>query len=757
MANFLPVSLDGDEIPIGRQPYRSDVDLHQLRTSLADTHTVLRHRDTVLTFPLRRGEGVIGEPATLNAARDTRIATRLLAESLVRLLTGAGGYRLRRRVPPQFVSRRPHNDLLRRASPDRPVDWLRVHPEYRLESRTSGPTGQPGILLGLKSRYEIDANAADLAARGLNLVGRYVLMSNDQAEDFPGQDPVFRRRLAGVVQTVRDGFLTVDTADGLIELATTEAWLEARRDNFDDVLAVALGQQAARAQQRLQREIFQLLGPVGRLERTREIARWLAAQGPLTLADGLSARIGLPAGDSWENVPAESVIRPRRLDDPTFVFDLAGERTARYVDRGLTEFGPYDAEGFTPKTPKISVVVPREYQRRAESFMRDLINGIPGTKTYTQGFVRKYRLADARVRMCPFDGDALDAAAYRRACLDAVAHPDGTDLAFVFVSQDQAHLTGNASPYFVAKSVFMSQGVPVQEFQVENINVPDLSYTLNNVALASYAKLGGTPFVTKVPRRSLARELVIGLGSAHVQSHRMAKPQRFVGITTIFNADGHYLVSNASREADYESYATELLRALGACVTDVKTRNAWQAHDTIRLVFHSFKDLKDAEAQAVKKLVDGLTAEYATVEYAFIHVSEKHDWILTDKSNPGVQVGRETKGRLLPQRGQCVRVGRSEMLVATVGAYDVKTAHQATPQPLLLKLHRESTFTDLDYLAGQVFRFTAMSWRRPFPSAMPVTVQYSELMASLLGNLRQVTNWNSDMIGTRLRDSRWFL
>jgi argonaute-like protein implicated in RNA metabolism and viral defense len=72
-------------------------------------------------------------------------------------------------------------------------------------------------------------------------------------------------------------------------------------------------------------------------------------------------------------------------------------------------------------------------------------------------------------------------------------------------------------------------------------------------------------------------------------------------------------------------------------------------------------------------------------------------------------------------------------------------------------VHPESTFTDLDYLAAQVFRFTAMSWRRPYPSSQPVTILYSDLIAGLLGQLRQVTNWNSDMISTKLRWSRWFL
>jgi hypothetical protein len=330
-------------------------------------------------------------------------------------------------------------------------------------------------------------------------------------------------------------------------------------------------------------------------------------------------------------------------------------------------------------------------------------------------------------------------------------------LALVFTSEEQEHLTGNASPYLVSKSTFMSHGVPVQEFQIENIQREDIAYPLNTMALACYAKLGGTPYVISVPHRTMAHELVIGIGSAHVSQSRMSPDERFVGITTVFSSDGNYFVSNVSKDAPYDQYSQELLRALRTCIEDVKARNAWQPQDTIRLVFHVFKPLKDRETRAVKNLVADLTKEYAGVDFAFLHVSDQHDWMMLDRASTGTGRGTRRKGQFVPARGHAVRISGSEMLVSVTGPFEMKLSLQGAPRPLLLKLHRESTFTDLDYLAGQVFRFTALSWRRPYPSSKPVTILYSELIAGLLGQLRQVTNWNSDMISTKLRWSRWFL
>jgi hypothetical protein len=174
--------------------------------------------------------------------------------------------------------------------------------------------------------------------------------------------------------------------------------------------------------------------------------------------------------------------------------------------------------------------------------------------------------------------------------------------------------------------------------------------------------------------------------------------------------------------------------------------------------------LKDVEAQAVKGLVEGLIRDYR-VEFAFLHVSDRHDWVLFDRDSEGVQDWQVTdpelrgqrKGQFVPQRGYAVPIGRSEILLSVVGPMALVTPLQAAPHPLLLKLHRESTFQDLEYLAAQAYRFTSLSWRSLFATNRPVTILYSDLIASLLGKLRQVRNWNPDVLATLLRSSRWFL
>ena len=96
----------------------------------------------------------------------------------------------------------------------------------------------------------------------------------------------------------------------------------------------------------------------------------------------------------------------------------------------------------------------------------------------------------------------------------------------------------------------------------------------------------------------------------------------------------------------------------------------------------------------MKRLVAKLAGEFAKVEFAFLRLSNEHDWGLFDQNSDGHRV----RGRRVPERGHAVQVSRSEMLISVTGPHDMKLPLQGLPRPLLLKLHRESTFSDFDYI-----------------------------------------------------------
>ena len=310
----------------------------------------------------------------------------------------------------------------------------------------------------------------------------------------------------------------------------------------------------------------------------------------------------------------------------------------------------------------------------------------------------------------------------------------------------------------------MRSGVPVQAMQLETIEKEDgRIYTLNNLALGSYAKIGGIPWVIST-RGVATHELVIGIGATEIGTSRLSEWTRYIGFTTIFQGDGRYLVWETTREATYEDYPEALLKSLQKSIRFVQMQNRWEIGDDVRLIFHVYKPLKRVEIKAVKQLVEGLLKDYS-VEFAFLDVSHYHPFQIFDPNQSGITYGSygtwgssPKKGVFVPKRGTAILLGPNMALLQLVGVNEVKHSEQGIPRPLLFELHRDSDFSDLTYLVRQAFHFSFMSWRSFFPSHEPVTILYSRWIASMLGNLKAVPDWDKAALDL-MRDRRamWFL
>ena len=147
------------------------------------------------------------------------------------------------------------------------------------------------------------------------------------------------------------------------------------------------------------------------------------------------------------------------------------------------------------------------------------------------------------------------------------------------------------------------------------------------------------------------------------------------------------------------------------------------------------------------------------VDYAFLHVIDDHPNFLFDTAQRGeVDYQSNTrKGVFAPTRGGYLRLSQHEVLLILTGPREVKRPEDGMPRPVLLRLHRESSFKDTTYLARQAFSFACHSWRSFFPASFPVTILYSNLIANLLGQLGRIPRWNPDVLNDRIERTRWFL
>ena len=764
--NFSSIRFDDWKINVEQLPYGDGGEevLKQLREQHKATHVFRREgTDSIMAVPLASNVSLLGEPKTVRLKDHLGLAAALVRNALLTYLAGMGRTVLSY-DPLKFIARQ---DLLRMSAPQGipAVDWLSVRPLYEVAVRPIYFFKQEPFVaaaLDVRTTRLIERSAWELMQDGFSLEGLYV------GRRVPSGDPRIapHLELLGCVKSTEGSQLHLTDCRGDIEtVEASNVWLEKR--GFASCLSHVFGQRAPEIAETLERRRAALRHGPTRLDHITKIVEFLGTQ-QHEMAPGVPFTFG-PVLDSANTSFPLLESAPR----PVYVFDQSGSKTDSWHDRGLSTHGPYTARVFTPNQPRICVVCQQSRKGQVEQFLHKFVHGITlapprdrgklpkrQTNYFEEGFCRKYALQSIHCEFFLAEGNSADS--YRKACqraLEKLGSGQKWDLAIIQIEESFHGLTPKHNPYFVSKVSFQTHQIPVQEFEIETTSRADseLIYVLNNMGLATYAKLNGIPWLLKA-NPTIAHELVIGIGSANVGEGRLGQQERFVGITTVFSGDGNYHLSNLSKAVSMDEYETALLGSLRTAILNVRTDMNWQPQDHVRLVFHAtFKRFSREEVQSIKALLCEL-GDY-DVEYAFLQLSEQHPYMLFDKRQGGAfdYETKRTKGTFAPPRGRYLPMGNREVLLSLTGAREVKRPEDGTPRPLLLKLHRDSTFTDMTYLTRQVFTFACHTWRTFLPASVPVTIQYSNLIANALGHLSVMDRWNPEVMLGRIGKTRWFL
>ena len=723
------------------------ITLSELRQKHSETHLFHAVGNTICCIPLEEGGLVIGEPKRFETFTDFQLANAMVRRALLTFFKNQGY---------TVTNVRPVGVLLddRNLAIDR-RDVFGIFPEYSFDVRPLAPhEGRitSGVLVGFSIRYHFQKTVAELLTEGVPVVGMYVVHSTSPLEE-DTLIPRLRRYL-GRIESLRDGKAVLSDSE-FTEYDLDKCYLEGTRTNVEVVGTALLGRQYDAFSQSLLAQTYEIMGAEHQVVRLRKLGNWLENKSPLECGANLKVRIhktphlctrGTDAGDSSGLAPPSCVLRP------------GGSITVPWpVDKQIDQHGPYDAESFPDKRVQIAVICPQNFVGEVEQFLRQFKEGVHSTSDrapFKQGILRKYHLNSCDFVFQEVAPSSSPANSYKIASLQLLKNYN-PHVAIVVIRKEHRQLADAENPYYVTKASLMAQGIPVQMVKIETVRQRNKAYILNNLALATYAKLGGIPW-TLAPNQDLAHEIIVGIGSACLTKRRRGAGERIIGITTVFSGDGQYLLANSTSEVSSEDYLNALTDSLSETVGYLRSRYGWRPGDRVRFVFHqSFKRYKDVEADAVKNFANSLTEFQVT--YAFVHVSDSHNWMLFDPSVNGVSFRSMTKGSMVPQRGQIVHLGPHTALLTLSGPYQVKTPLQGCPHPILVSIHESSTFKSLDYLTQQIFKLSFMSWRGFNPSTLPVSIDYSNMIVDLLGHLRHVKNWNPETLGTALRERRWFL
>ncbi len=639
------------------------------------------------------------------------------------------------------------------------VGGFKIHPKFELDARLielrEGAL-EVGLFLVVSTSWVISASLDELIAAGVNVEGLYVVRRNPEPE---------QRRLAGRIRQVtgQKVFLS-ESFDGVESVFADDVMLEGSRASFSQCLKQILGGRYESFERERQiQEAKCLTGPALDAMISR-MGGYLAKASPVTLCPGLDCTFG-------ERIAVENIglYKTFVVAPPVeYCFDAARSKRHKYAWLGLDRFGPFSRDAFARKSPRVLVVFPDSVQGVAERFLRyfrDGINVEHGNSAYSGGFATKFGLVNPEFVFCRVPWlakpSAKPAQVYRKALEDFLSSNGDFDAAIVIVLNEHEKLPETDNPYLHSKAVLLMAGIPVQAERVSTIAQPEtgLQYSLQNISVALYAKLNGIPW-TVDHDLTIADELVIGVGTCELLESRFVEKQRFIGITTVFRGDGNYLLSNLSSECSYDDYPAVLEKSTVEILQEIKRRNGWQKGDTVRVVVHSFKPLKNVEVgEIMKRCVETVGSEQ-NIEFAFLTVTQEHAFMIMDKEQTGISVkGKRDamKAVFVPSRGLISQLGSFTRLLCTNGPELIKRELSPLPAPLLIHIHPESTYRDLASLSEQVLKFTSLSWRSTLPAKLPVTIYYSDLIAGLLSRLKSVPDWSPAMLNVKLRASKWFL
>jgi hypothetical protein len=428
---------------------------------------------------------------------------------------------------------------------------------------------------------------------------------------------------------------------------------------------------------------------------------------PFELNIGSISKKYLPFEDDL--FKSEIISKPQRY----FYSNRKNTKGLQYYDQMVKAYQPYSLELYQNKEIIFGIICPSEYQGETEGFIKKI-----ETKLMEDFHFKSLKFVFKTI--LNKDLESYKEVLYDRELLNC-------NLIFIVVTEAQEKIEPSLSPYFVCKAKLIGNGIPTQDIQIETIrkslNVP----TMTNIALNSYAKLGGTAWTIEKEDK-LRDELIIGIGSTISDSGEFV-----LGIAQVFHNDGRYMTGDCSPLSSFNEYALNLENHLYKTLKPLV--DEMDQSETFRLIFHLFKS---ASVEYEIKAINGLKERLANYnfEFALVHLGYGHNFRLYYND-----------GNSEIAQGTYIQLSKYSALLHFVKQSDL---------PLKIDLDKRSTFTSLFYLAQQIYWFSHLSHRSYIPSKRTVTIMYPSLMAKMTEELKKVDGWDYDRLKS-VSEKLWFI
>lgn len=264
-----------------------------------------------------------------------------------------------------------------------------------------------------------------------------------------------------------------------------------------------------------------------------------------------------------------------------------------------------------------------------------------------------------------------------------------------------------------------------------------LKWSLSNIGLQIFSKLGGTPWLVQPAKRNC---LIFGIGS--VQEKIDGSTTRYTAYTVCLDSSGDFkCIKPLSSSNDEKTY-------LDSLKTNLKQVLFSELNDHYKsLVLHLPYKIGRNEISVIKEVVSAIR-EADDFEVIVIRINTKHRFL-----------GFSDHNTCVPYESTYVRLSRNKFLIWAEGLqHGKKVLHKRVSEPLYVDfIESQGGWETKKECLQDILNLAGANWRGFNSKAQPISILYSRLIAKFMKEFSHLEDVNDMSIVSVESVAPWFL
>lgn len=296
--------------------------------------------------------------------------------------------------------------------------------------------------------------------------------------------------------------------------------------------------------------------------------------------------------------------------------------------------------------------------------------------------------------------------------------------------------------YFLAKYLFTNQNIPVQFVTLDILrNSETLKWSVSNIGLQIFAKLGGKPWKVKSESEDC---LIIGIGQSHKEVKRGAERriEKYYSYSVLTDSSGLYLDLEVLGKADSEeSYLEELKASLKRIIEE-------RRGEFSKFVIHTPFKIRHFELDSITELLKSYDTDTSANDIEFV--------VLKVNTNNKFFGYNLRVNSLVPYESTYIKLSARDYLVWFEGLqYHNPSVYRRFAGPTHIEFHysnRDIWGSERLYLQDAI-NLSGANWRGFNAKSLPVSILYCQLVAKFIKGFEEIgySNYKIDNL------KPWFL